>query len=189
MKVEPSQARFRWDDQMGHLRLTLPARRNWPMLVFLSAWLVGWAFGEFTVPTQFFGKSGRTGIDLFTAAWLVMWTIGGAFAMYVWLWNLVGREVIDIDSESLRIKREVVRWGRVRDFTLNHVRALRVAPVTFNPMDFSNGLRFWGVGGGAIAFDYGAKTYRFGGALDEAEAKQVLARITERVPRDVVALP
>jgi hypothetical protein len=167
--------------------LTLPARRNWLILIFLSAWLVGWAFGEVMVPTQLFSKSSRTGIDPFMLAWLAMWTLGGAFAVYVWLWNLVGREVIDVDSESLRIKREVVRWGRVRDFALTHVRDLRVAPLTFNPMDFSSGLRFWGVGGGAIAFDHGARTYRFGSALDEAEAKQVLARIAERVPKDVLA--
>jgi len=187
MKVEPSQPRFRWEDHLGRLRVTLPARRNWLVLIFLSAWLVGWVFGEVMVPTQLFGRTGKTGVDLFAAAWLVMWTIGGGFAIYIWLWNLVGREVIDVDSQSLRIKRAVGRWGRIREFGLTHVRALRVAPQAFNPMDFSSGLRFWGVGGGIIAFDYGAKTYRFGSALDEAEAKQVLARLAERVPREVLA--
>ena len=98
MKVEPSQPRFRWEDHLGRLRVTLPARRNWLVLIFLSAWLVGWVFGEVMVPTQLFGRTGKTGVDLFAAAWLVMWTIGGGFAIYIWLWNLVGREAIDVDS-------------------------------------------------------------------------------------------
>lgn len=187
MKVEPSQPTFRWEDQGGRVRLTLTARRNWFVLLFLSAWLVGWGVGEFMVPTQMLGKSGRTGIDLFAVAWLVGWTLGGGFALYIWLWNLIGREIIEIDSESLRIKRAVGSVGPLREFSLGHVRALRVAPVGFSPFDFASGMRFWGVGGGSIAFDYGAKTYRFGSALDEAEAKQVLARIGDRLPREVLA--
>ncbi len=47
-------------------------------------------------------------------------------------------------------------------------------------------LYFWGVGGGTIAFDYGAKTYRFGAQLEEAEAKQIIQAVRERfiVPDD-----
>ena len=99
----------------------------------------------------------------------------------------MGREVVDVDSTSLRIKRAVGKLGRTKEFDLGHVRILRVAPQIWNPGDFSSGLRFWGVGGGTIAFDYGAKTYRFGGGLDEAEAKQVLVRLAERVPREALA--
>lgn len=35
---------------------------------------------------------------------------------------------------------------------------------------------------GFIAFDYGAKTYRFGESLDEAEARQIVALIHQRFP-------
>ena len=61
-----------------------------------------------------------------------------------------------------------------------HISNLRVSPQPFNPFNFSASLQFWGVGGGAIAFDYGARTYRFGGGVDEAEANQIIATIKER---------
>jgi hypothetical protein len=40
----------------------------------------------------------------------------------------------------------------------------------------------WGIGGGSVAFDYGAGTYRFG-QIDEAEAKTVAGAIAARLPR------
>ena len=40
----------------------------------------------------------------------------------------------------------------------------------------------WGKGEGVIAFDYGAKTFRFGSGLDEAEAKMILIEIAQRYP-------
>jgi hypothetical protein len=36
-----------------------------------------------------------------------------------------------------------------------------------------------------IAFDYGARTYRFGRGIDEAQAKQVVAELQRRLePRE-----
>ncbi len=41
---------------------------------------------------------------------------------------------------------------------------------------------FLGISGGQLAFDYGAKTVRFGIGLDEAEAKQILNDIEIQSP-------
>jgi hypothetical protein len=41
-------------------------------------------------------------------------------------------------------------------------------------------MRFWGIGGGLIAFDYGAKTFRFGASLDEAEAQDIVKELNRR---------
>ena len=60
------------------------------------------------------------------------------------------------------------------------MKNLRVAPIGFNPLDISAALQLWGIGGGAIAFDYEAKTLRFGAGLDETEAKQVVTAIQKR---------
>jgi hypothetical protein len=42
-------------------------------------------------------------------------------------------------------------------------------------------------GGGTIAFDYGAKTFRFGGGLDEAEASHLIELLKSRYPFDAAA--
>jgi len=49
-------------------------------------------------------------------------------------------------------------------------------------MDARSTFVLWGLTGGHIAFDYGAKTYRFGAGVDEAEAKQIVKQIVDRYP-------
>ncbi len=39
------------------------------------------------------------------------------------------------------------------------------------------------MGEGLIAFDYGARTFRIGSGVDEAEAKQVILIIQQRFPQ------
>ena len=60
------------------------------------------------------------------------------------------------------------------------MRDLRIGQIGFDPVNVSSSLQLWGVGGGVLAFDYGARTYRFGAGLDEAEAKQVVIAIKQR---------
>jgi hypothetical protein len=38
---------------------------------------------------------------------------------------------------------------------------------------------FWGLRGGIIAFDYRAKTYRFGFGVDEPEAQELMKVLKE----------
>ena len=47
----------------------------------------------------------------------------------------------------------------------------------WNPFDWSGGMRVWGMGGGVIAFDYGARTVRLGSSLDEAEALLIVREL------------
>jgi hypothetical protein len=48
-------------------------------------------------------------------------------------------------------------------------------------MDFRSSFGWWLGGNGTVAFDYGARTYRFGRGIDEAEAKQVVAELRPRL--------
>lgn len=59
-------------------------------------------------------------------------------------------------------------------------RSSAVSPVPYNPFDFRAALQFWGVGGGLLAFDYGAATIRFGHGLEESEAKSFVAEMRSR---------
>ena len=162
------------------LEIVIPAKRNWFVMLFLAAWLCGWLAGEIMVPTTFFPNAPDSGALLFVGAWFVMWTIGGGFAIYIFLWSLVGRELILLSASRLSLKHDVLGLGRLREYEVTHVSDLRVSPSTYNPFDFRSGLRFWGIGGGVIAFDHGAATVRFGAALEEGEAKSIVARMQSR---------
>jgi len=165
------------------LKISIPSRKNPFMLIFLPVWLVGWAFGEFFVArTIVVPPGGSPAPILFLVVWLTFWTLGGAFAIYAFLWTAVGREVVLLRPDALVIRSQVFNLGRSREYDLNAIRNLRVAATPFNPFDFRSGLQFWGIGGGLIAFDYGAGTIRFGSAVQEGEASDIVSNLKRRYP-------
>jgi len=179
--VQPALMRSTITPEPNGIKVVIPAKRNWFILLFLSFWLCGWAVGEFTVPFEFFKNDTPSGAKLFSLAWLGAWTIGGGFAIYAWLWQIKGEEIITLTPAALLKKRSVFGYGRQHEYGIQHVKNLRVAPQGYNPFDFASVGQFWGVSGGAIAFDYGAKTYRFGAGLDESEANQIVSQMKQLV--------
>lgn len=113
-------------------------------------------------------------------AWFGVWTVGGVFAIYAWLWQVLGKEIVTVHGQTFRVRRDIGRFGFDKEYDLLQMRNLCVEEVRFNPLDFSSSLQLWGIGGGVIVFDYGAKTYRFGAGLDEVEAKQTVTAIKKR---------
>jgi hypothetical protein len=178
MIVSPAKPKASIAESPRGLEVVVPARRSWFVPSFLGLWLCGWAAGEIAVSTQLLTSARDVGgARLFMLVWLAAWTLGGGFALYVFLWSLVGRERIVLTPSILSIQRELFGLGRLREYELIHVRDLRVSRDVYNPFDVRSGLQFWGIGGGAIAFDHGAGTVRFGAAIDEGEAKAIVERM------------
>lgn len=181
IRVHPGSARSTITEDGRELRIVIPPRRNWFLLLFLSAWLGLWILTQVTVPFQLLETRVFSREMWFLAIWLLMWTLGSVVALYIWLWNLTGREIVVVDGRDLVLKRDLLGFGRERAYDLAHVANLRVSSVPSIYLDPKAGLHLWGIGGGLLAFDYGAKTYRFGNSIDEAEANLLLRSITERI--------
>jgi len=192
--IQPRKARHSILEEGSTLKITIPSRKSLYTILFLGVWMGGWVFGEVSAAGQVFGgllpnsSQAEThvsgGIDLFTLVWLVGWTIGGVFALYTLLWQLAGKEKIEVSYESIKVQRAVLGLGRVKEYLAAHVKSLRVAP----PSDIRNqfgrlrSLGMMGASGGILTFDYGAETAHFGEGIDEAEAKQILETILLRFP-------
>jgi hypothetical protein len=183
MFIQPAGPRHTAEDDGTTLTFTVPGKLNAFLIAFLGFWLCGWAFGEFMAPVGIFSAKKDPGASLFILVWLCAWTIGGGFAIYIWLWMVRGREIVRISPSTLAIKRDVFGAGRTKNYDITKVSRLRFAPASYNPFDFHRSLAFWGLGGGGIAFDYGYSTVRFGSGLDDAEAEHILQRIRTRFPQ------
>ncbi len=184
MHVEPQSPRFTVESTSEGLCAVLPARRNWFVVLFLCAWLVGWVFGEVTAIHQLLSPS-ENSPRLFMLAWLVGWTLGGAFALAAVLWQLAGREVISVSAATLMHRVEAFGLGWSRAYKASEVKALRATEYASNP--FTSQAAWFppvtGSGFGPVAFDYGARTLRLGAALEEAEAKLLVEKLAARLPR------
>jgi hypothetical protein len=135
--------------------------------------MAGSLFGEMFGASWLLAGQEDTAI-LFLGAWLVMWAMSGGAALLTCLWMARGREIVTLRPDTLEIRRDVLGWGTTREYDLGYARNLRVSQRPFDP---KRPLEAWGIGGGSVAFDYGARTLRFGSSLDEAEARQVVSEL------------
>lgn len=182
-RVAPAPSRLTTSRELGKLKIVSRVRRNWFIVLFLGAWLCGWAMGEtFAIGTLLGTLLGaREGKEpsAFLALWLVLWTVGGGAAIFAFLMNLAGREVISLDGRTLSVRLEVFGLGRSREFDLAFITNPRVETTA---ADLFGATRTNPWRAGAIAFDYGAKTRRIGFSLEGQDAQTVLAAIKEHLP-------
>jgi hypothetical protein len=184
MHVEPQAPRFHVEVTADGLRAVIPARRNWFVVLFLTAWLGGWVFGEISAASELLRNSDKTQPG-FLAFWLIGWTLGGAFAATAVVWQLAGREVLSINSDTLLHRAEAFGLGWSRSYRTSEVRNFRSTDYASNT--FAN-QRTWlppvtGSGFGPVAFDYGARTIRMAPSLEEAEAAMLVRELSSRLPR------
>jgi len=179
------------------LRVIIPASRNVFLTLFLTVWLAGWFFGESFALRDLLAPSGDIPRG-FLGVWLAGWTVGGLFAGLTLLWRVLGREVLELRPDTLVHRRVILGVGPARAYDLTAVKDFRVGPPVFRVdrlsfsslfdrqstrPDYSRIGDAWGLSGGQVVFDYGAKTVRCGAGLDEAEAKMIVARFQQRSPR------
>lgn len=156
-------------------------RRNWVAAVFLAAWLGGWATGEVLVSWQLVAGTVPLPARAFMGCWLVAWTVGGLMAARQLAWLLVGREEIALDGGSLSLRWKAGPFARSREYDLGAVRNVREDATLAGSV--ARGFRMSSPGRhGAIAFDYGAKTVRFGADLEGEDVQKVLSLVREQIP-------
>ncbi len=181
MGVEPvPKPRSRIVDEPTGVLVVIPSRAHWFVVLFLTAWLGGWAMGEISALRTLLYPEEGTGLQLFLLFWVVGWTLGGGFALLSLAWMLAGEERVRVRDGVLSIKADLLGFGRTRSYDLAQVGRLRVT----GPRDARS--RRWDLpvpgasGDGIIAFDYGAKTVRFGAGIDEAEARAIVEHLSGR---------
>ena len=161
----------------GGLRMVIPGSRSWFVIGFLGLWICAWAVAEVMVPAQFLKGDIPPEAQSLTVAWFTVWTVGGLLAGYALLWQAVGKEMVALQGQAFILRRDIGGFGFDKVYDLAQMRDLRVGSSGFNPLDLSAALQLWGIGGGAIVFDYKTMTVRFGASLDDAEAQQVLTAV------------
>jgi len=155
-------------------------------MLFLVAWLGGWAFGEVNAAGELIHAGDKTP-SAFLAFWIVGWTLGGLITFGTVLWQLAGREVLTVNSLSLTHRLEIFGIGVNRSYGASDIRNLRATEYSHSPFTNQNAWfpPLFGSGYGPLAFDYGARTIRVGSSLEEAEAKLLAGSLVPYLPRQL----
>ena len=172
----------------GGIEIVMPSRRSVIATGFIGIWLAFWIFSIVGIlPQMLIGLPHAKGTPpplAFLILWTVFWLAGGAFAFAIFAWSVAGRERVTIAADTFAIRREAFGIGLTRRYALASVRALRVVDDAAWSTPFSGFGRSdpFGLRSGSLAFDYGAKTIRFGSGVDAAEAKYILSRTLAAKP-------
>jgi hypothetical protein len=183
--VEPGKGRAVIEESGAGLRITIPVATQAFGAAFISLWLVGWAFGENMAIRFLFAdlsaQNLKAGGSLFLLAWLAAWTLGGGWAIYTLLWQIAGKEIIELTSISLRQRKQIPLFSRSREYAVANIENIRLAPPQpqfYRGRYVLSGLSFKD---GSISFDYGRDTHQLASGLDEADAKYVIGEMCKRV--------
>src|SRR5687767_10967672 len=194
--VAPADNRLTVEDDGANLRITTRVAGH-PLLTFVfAAFLVFSIHGEITAiialvngaPLEgqrftLFGMTdeGLEGRDftLFMLSWLMFGPV--IIVVFVWLvlWNIAGREIIELDPTTLRRIRRIPIYSQTREYAVASISDLRPASDLLPNKGRKGSLL--SLMGGAIVFDYGRCCHYLGSDLDEAEARYVISEICMRV--------
>ena len=117
--VEPGKGRAVIEQNGTGLRITIPAKPQVFVTLFLAFWLIGWAVGEVIVSYQLLSdRPLGGGGSIFMMAWLGAWTVGGAWAASTFLWNIGGNEVIELNSTTLKRRKQIPVFSRSKEFAV-----------------------------------------------------------------------
>jgi hypothetical protein len=182
------------------LTIIFPAHKDWFQILFMAVWLLIWlgmGIGLVSILVTVIG--GATGVlgpasvgarttlvitACFLLVFLAIWLSFGALVVYGFLWRLVGKDIIEVSNWSLVVSREVAGLRRSKTYLADRVKNLRLERSGYeHDFPIYRNIRRLLAAYGRIAFDYEAKTFRFGSDIDEAEANQLIAAIQQRFPQ------
>lgn len=163
MQVDPTRRISRFESVGGSPAVVIPGRLRL-VAIFLLFWVSFWTYGGITTIRALKDSLVQGKPDWFLAVWLIGWSAGELMVLGVLGYMLAGRETITLRPGQMEIRLQVAAWGLSRQYDITKVKNVRVS-TTGGRNQFP----------AALAFDYGAKTIRFGRGIDEAEAALVLA--------------
>lgn len=155
------------------IEITVPSRKRWFWIIFVTALLGFWVTGESSALLKMFDESTDSTVISFFTFWSVGWTLGGLAAIFSLLWFMAGEEIITVDKEALKLGRQIFGLGPIRSYQIAEIKQMTVTPTgDKDPWETIGEHKL--IRSGLIQFDYGLKTIKFGGEFDLAEARQLV---------------
>ena len=191
MPIKPTQPRYKVQQLNDGIQIVLPSKKNFFRIIWFVLGLAMWLYmtGSVVYITSLLiiGLGSNNGMWIFIGflAFILLFLVSlGAYVIYSLLWQFTGKEIIIVKNDVLRISRQVFNWNKFLEYSIRSVSDLRASTPQQSVL-FTSIKIFKNISGqnGMIAFDYGAKTIRFGFEIDEAEAKQIVSVLQESLSK------
>jgi hypothetical protein len=197
MPIKPPAPRHFVEKLDYGVRVTLPSKKGFFKIAWFCFWVLVWLYmtGSLMVLLAIMiggdtgllgGSSPNSGLLIFIVFLIIFFLaflgMGGP-VIYSLLWQIVGKEIIEANSQTLTIIKQIFRWRNFKEYATETVSDLRVNTQQLSSIPPIESIQKLLGHDGKIAFDYGAKTIRFGLEIDEAEAKQIIFALRQQLPQ------
>jgi type VI protein secretion system component VasK len=189
MPVQPPAPKHQIEDLGEKLIISIPSSKYWFITAFLGFWLIFWLAGELLILGALILDGTEAPPIAILLIWLVIWTATGGLMVSQFAWQVSGKEVVEVRTQSIKISQVCLGIHPSKEYLASHIKDLRVSSSNMNlnhPMlqwTYFYNLPWYHNMAGSLAFDYGSRTFRFGMSIDEAEAKQIIAEIQQKFPQ------
>ncbi len=149
----------------------------------LLLWLILWSLGGLIVFSQYFILT-DSNTKIAVVVWMFFWFYFEFKILNAYLWRKSGKEIIKIGNNKLQYKRDISGRGKIRTYSLDFIKDLRIAELRENSFFESLNNSYWVIAGEKLAFDYYGKEIKFGIQLEEKEAKLLLKVISNEMKKE-----
>jgi hypothetical protein len=174
--IAPYGGRAKIDLQFDRLTITIPSKKHWFFIAFLSFWLCGWATGLVAVGSEVLSHnfSLLNGGSWFVALWLSLWTLGGAAALSYYFKMLLGVEILEFGPNTFSVFDSGYLWSKRKVYDLNSIKNFSVLPLSTHDRRPNT------LGEPRIGFDYGLQSLTCAVGIDAPEAHFLLQQAVEK---------
>ncbi len=190
MPNPPLRPRITVENLENGIRITIESRAGVLQAIWFGIWFLIWnfltanihtAWQQMIIRTELSPDSNASGtfsqfLIPILGIFLVVFLLLSAIAIFAYFWSNTGREIIEVNSQTITISRQLMDRRVSRTYSINLVNDLRVE----SPSSQILGKILGHVG--IVAFTYRVKTVHFGLDIDESEAKQLISVIIQHLP-------
>jgi hypothetical protein len=193
--LEPAKAplpsRTDIQDRNGTLRI-LRSGRNIRLAGFLTLFFAGWVFFEIILllevrsdlvsTARAVAQSGDLFPRVMMWIFLAFWSLMSLAVIPYWLFNMNGREELELDEAGMRYRKRFILFSYSRRFPRQALSNIRITDTGFGRYESADDRQtraFWGESSLALAYDVSGKTKRIfvGASRQECDAiAKALAR-------------
>lgn len=153
-----------FEEDLERLKVVIPVRINWPLLLIFSLSLLIWLAMLLVVLIYIArGMSTNFVLTILLILWMIVWFLFGRFLFARWQYYAASREILFVDEEQLILRRPVSILGLTTSYDMNHI----------TPFYFSEKHR-------CPAFDYAYLHVYFGRSLEKEVSLKLIEDLNQR---------
>lgn len=153
------------------------------VMLFLAFWLAGWTLGGGVAMRTLL----NTHFEPFVLFWLCGWAVGWIFAARTLAAMMFGSQTLAIVGRDQEVGTHIGPFARRKLYRGTDIRNLMVSAAPASARGSFGWAGSPATQGGAVQFDYGARTIYVAAGLSEAEGRSIIQHLARRLPAS--ALP